>query len=214
MSGSNSSSRHEIRIYEGLQVDWVATWRWIVNDPSSVAEYSQRLGALVDKDRSHPPHSQRSRVSPRGGVTQSALRSIIGVIPGSPGERNDERPIFTVDEADDHGFAQLLELAITCWEYDCSIHKEFRDFAKRVQRKWKECHPAEFRKGPSTLQHKNPLDWMFISLVFEWYELFTAMSVRVIIKYDPRGFRMEDNIQLPEDFRGECQASRDAKCLA
>jgi hypothetical protein len=44
---------------------------------------------------------------------------------------------------------------------------------------------------------------MFISLVFEWHEVFTAMSVRVIIKYDPRGFPVEDNKKLPEDFRGE-----------
>jgi hypothetical protein len=131
------------------------------------------------------------------------LRAIIGVIPGSPGESDDDRPVFTVDERDDHGFAQLLELAIACWEYRCSIHEEFREFAKSVKKKWNKHHPAEFQKGTSTLKHKNPLDWMFISLVFEWYEVFTAMSTRVIIKYDPRGFPVKDNKQLPEDFRGE-----------
>jgi hypothetical protein len=28
---------------------------------------------------------------------------------------------------------------------------------------------------------------MFISLVFEWNDIFRAMFVRVIIKYDPKG---------------------------
>jgi hypothetical protein len=198
MSGSSTSSRHEIRIYEGHKLNLEATWHWFINEPGCVAEYSQKLGALVKNDRAS--HSRGSRVSPRGGVTLSALRAIIGVIPG---ESDDDRPILTAVETDDNGFAQLLELAIACWEYDCSIHEEFRDFARTVQTRWKARHPAEFRKGTSTLQHKNPLDWMFISLVFEWHDIFTTMSVRVIIKYDPRGFRVEDNKQLPEDFRGE-----------
>jgi hypothetical protein len=198
MNGSSTSSRHEIRIYEGHKLNLDATWHWFINDPGCVAEYSQRLGALVKNDRaSYPP---RSRVSPSGGVTESALRAIIGVIPG---ESDDDRPILTVDETDDNGFAQLLELAIACWEYDCSIHEEFRAFARSVQKRWKARHPAEFRKETSTLQHQNPLDWMFISLVFEWHDIFTTMSVRVLIKYDPRGFRVEDNKQLPGDFRGE-----------
>jgi len=191
---------HEIRIYEGYRLNLDATWHWIITDPGCVAEYSQRLGVLVKHDRSsRSPKRRWSRVIPSGGVTESALRAIIGVIPGSPGESDDDRPTLTADTTDDQGFAQLLDLAIACWEYDCSIHKEFRDFARIVQRKWR----AEFRQGSSTLPHKNPLDWMFISLVFEWHEVFKAMSVHVIIKYDPRGFRVEDNKQLPEDFRGE-----------
>jgi hypothetical protein len=202
MSGSSTSSRHEIRIYEGDKLNLEATWHWHIKEPGCVAEYSQKLGALVKNDRSS--RSSRSRVSTSGGVTESALRAIIGVIPGSPADdRDDDRPILTADETNDHGFAQLLELAIACWEYDCSIHEEFRDFARKVHKKWKARHPAEFRKGTSTLKHQNPLDWMFISLVFEWHEVFTAMSVRVIIKYDPRGFPVEDNKKLPEDFRGE-----------
>jgi hypothetical protein len=210
MNGSSNPSTHEIGIYEGVKLDLDgrdATWRWIVDDHASVAEYSQRLGALVEKDRSHPPHSPRTRVTAGGGVTETALRAIIGVIPGSPSESGDDRPVLTVDETDDHGFAQLLELAITCWEYGCSIHKEFQDFGKRVLRKWKRHHPAEFRRGTSTLPHhlphQNPLDWMFISLVFEWDEVFPVMFVRAIIKYDPRGFPVQNNKQLPEDFRGE-----------
>ena len=201
MSGSNAPSQHEIRI-PSKELDWEA-WCWMVKNHSSVAEYSQKLGALVTKDRSPPHSSPRSRVNPSGGVTESALKTIIGVIPRLPGESDDNRPKLTVDGVDDHGFAQLLELAIACWEYDCSIHEEFRDFAKKVHKKWGENHPAEFSRGASTLPHKNPLDWMFISLVFEWSDIFTTMSVRVIIKYYTRGFQVEDNKQLPEDFRCE-----------
>jgi hypothetical protein len=203
-----TSSRHEIRIYEQLDLRKDATWRWSISDPSAVAEYSRRLGAQVKKDRSDPRNSPSSWVRPSSRVTESALRAIIGVIPSSPSENDDDRTIFIVDDADDHGFVQLLELAIACWEYDCSIHEEFRAFAKKVKEKWKTNHPAEFLQGTSTppaLKHKNPLDWMFISLVFEWHDVFTAMSVRVIIKYDPRGFPVQDNKQLPEDFRGELQ---------
>jgi hypothetical protein len=206
MTGPSTPSIHEIGIYEGVKLDLDgkdATWRWIVKNHASVAEYSQRLGNLVEKDRSHPPHSPRSRVSASGGVTETALRAIISVIPSSPSESSDDRPVLAVDDTDDHGFAQLLELAIACWEYGCSIHKEFQDFAKRVLRKWKRYHPAEFRRETPTLQHQNPLDWMFISLVFEWDEVFPVMFVRAIIKYDRRGFPVQDNKQLPEDFRGE-----------
>jgi hypothetical protein len=202
MSGPSTPSTHEIGIYKGVKLDLDgsdATWRWIIKDHVSVAEHSQKLEALVNQDRSQPPHSSRSRVSAGGGVTEAALRAIIGIIPGSPGKSDDVRPILTVDETDGYGFAQILELAIACWEYDCFIHKEFKDFAKKVRRTWNRRHPNEFR-GTSTLQ--NPLDWMFISLVFEWNEVFSAMFVRAIIKYDPKGFPVQNNKQLPEDFRG------------
>ena len=83
MNGFSTSSRHEVRIYEADRLDLHATWRWFINDPSSVAQYSHRLAALIERDRHTPSYPPRSRVSPVGGVTENALRSIIGVIPGS-----------------------------------------------------------------------------------------------------------------------------------
>jgi hypothetical protein len=207
MNGSSTPSTHEIGIYKGMWLDLDgsnATWRWIIKDHLSVAEYSQRLGALVKQDRTQPLNSRRSRVSAEGGVTEAALRSIIGIIPGWGGNAGDIPPVLTADGTDDHGFAQLLELAIACWEYDCVIHQKFMDFAENVLRTWNGRYPGEFNRRTLTL-HKNPLDWMFISLVFEWNEVFPAMFVRAIIKYDPKGVPVSINEQLPNDFRGEKQ---------
>lgn len=94
MSGSSTPSRHEIGIYKGVKLDLDgadATWRWIIKDYASVTEYSQRLGYLVNKGRSNPPYSSRTRVEAGGGVTETALRAIIVVIPGSPGGSDDDR---------------------------------------------------------------------------------------------------------------------------
>lgn len=111
---------------------------------------------------------------------------------------------MTIDYSVDHGFAQLLELAIACWEYDCSIHAEFRAFANKVLKKWKEEEPAEFGRGTPKLPYQSPLDWMFISVVFEWHDIFIVMFVRAIIKYGPKGYRVQNKL-LPEDFRGKYQ---------
>jgi hypothetical protein len=78
MNGSSTPSTHEIGIYEGVKLDLGgsdATWRWITKDYVSVAEYSRKLGALVNRDRKQPPYYRRSRVSAGDGVTETCSES-------------------------------------------------------------------------------------------------------------------------------------------
>ncbi|KAG4426060.1 hypothetical protein IFR04_000767 [Cadophora malorum] len=109
-------------------------------------------------------------------------------------------PGLAVDSRD-HGFQQLFDLAIACWEYECPINDQFRNFAIAVQKKWTACYTDELSKGAARFERKKPIDWMFIALVFNWQDIFQSMSVRVIIKYDPKGFPVEDNVNLPFEFR-------------
>ncbi|KAH7324046.1 hypothetical protein BKA65DRAFT_568084 [Rhexocercosporidium sp. MPI-PUGE-AT-0058] len=204
MYGSSKSFRHEIQLHHDITKD--GKWRWFVHT-SNVHDYSRRLGSQILNDRLGLSQSSRSRIVPSGGVTESALRIIISTIPG---ESDDKVPVLTIDSRD-HGFRQLLDLAIACWEYECPINDQFRDFARVVQRKWTACNTAEFSKGAARPERKKPIDWMFIALVFDWQDIFQSMSVRVIIKYDPKGFPVEDNLNLPYDFRDLVDQTRRLK---
>lgn len=194
MYGSSKSFRHEIQLHHDITKD--VKWRWFVHT-SNVHDYSRKLGSQILNDRLGLSQSSRSRIFPSGGVTESALRTIISTIPG---ESEDKVPELTINSRD-HGFTQLLDLAIACWEYECPINEQFRDFAREVQKKWTACNTAEFSKGGARFERKKPIDWMFIALVFDWQDVFQSMSVRVIIKYDPKGFPVEDNVNLPYEFR-------------
>lgn len=196
MFGSSKSFRHEVQLYHDLTKD--VKWRWFVN-ASNVHDYSRKVGSQILNDRLGLSQSSTSRIVPSKGVTERALRTIISTIPG---ESDDKVPDLVVDSRD-HGFEQLLDLAIACWEYECPINDQFRDFAIAVQKKWTACNTAEFSKGAARFERKKPIDWMFIALVFDWRDIFQSMSVRVIIKYDPKGFPVEDNVDLPFEFRGK-----------
>ncbi|KAK0123922.1 hypothetical protein ONS95_008912 [Cadophora gregata] len=204
MFGSSKSFRHEIQLYHDLAKD--VKWRWFVHT-SNIHDYSRKLGSHILNDRLGVSQSSRSRIVPGGGVTESALRLIISTIPG---DSEDKTPELAIDNRD-QGFTQLLELAIACWEYECPINEQFLEFARVVQKKWTACNTAEFSKGAARLERKKPIDWMFIALVFNWHDIFQSMSVRVIIKYDPKGFPVEDNVNLPSDFRDLVDQTRRQK---
>jgi hypothetical protein len=203
MSRSNdpATSRHDIRIYQGITVNTL--WHWFVDDPDVVGRYSRKLGALVHKDRTGLSPRPRSRVNPSGGVTEGALRSIISSIPGSS---EDQPPVLTTNDPE-HGFTQLLDLAIGCWEYDCSINEKFRNFAKEVREKWQMHCAEEFSQRTSRIPHQRSIDWMFVALVFEWQDIFQTKSARVVIKFDPRDrMDLEKYKYLPDDFRGRIRS--------
>jgi len=203
MSRSNDPANlnHEIRIYQGITVN--ALWHWFVDDPDTVGRYSRKLGALVRKDRTGLSPRPRSRVNPSDGVTEGALRSIISSIPGSS---DDQPPVLTTNDAD-YGFPQLLDLAIGCWEYDCSINEKFRNFAKEVREKWQTDRADEFSQSTSIIPHRRPIDWMFVALVFEWQDIFQTKSARVVMKFDPGDWMDLDKYKnLPNDFRGRIRS--------
>jgi hypothetical protein len=199
MSRSNDPafSKHEIRIYQNITVN--ALWHWFVDDPDAVGRYSRKLGALVVNDRTGPSRPP-SRVSPSDRVTEGALKSIISSIPGS----SDDVPPVLAANGPDYGFSQLLELAIGCWEYECSLNENFRKFAKDVREKWQTYYPEEFKEGTSKIPRQSPIDWMFVSLVFEWQDIFETKSALVVVRFDPRsGMSLDKYKSLPEDFRGK-----------
>ncbi|KAH7388961.1 hypothetical protein BKA64DRAFT_126212 [Cadophora sp. MPI-SDFR-AT-0126] len=204
MYSISKSFRHEVQIYHDLTKD--VKWRWYVNT-SNIHDYSRKKGSQILNDRLGLSQSSRTRIVPSGGVTECALRSIISIIPG---ESYDKVPELAV-ESRDHGFTQLLDLAIACWEYECPIVEKFGDFAIAVQKKWTACNTADFSKGAARFERKKPIDWMIIALVFNWQDIFQSMSVRVIIKYDPKGFPVEDNVNLPFDFRDLVEQTRQKK---
>ena len=176
-------------------------WHWFVDidDPDVVAHHSRKLGALILKDRTSSSPRPRSRVSPSDGVTEAALKSIISSIPGSS---DNERPVLTINDSE-YGFSLLLDLAIGCWEYECSLNEEFRKFAKEVRDKWQTSRPEEFKEGTSRIPRQRHIDWMFVALVFEWQDIFQAKSARVIVRFDHRsGMDLERYRSLPKDFRG------------
>ncbi|KAL5315885.1 hypothetical protein ACEPPN_016759 [Leptodophora sp. 'Broadleaf-Isolate-01'] len=206
MYGSSKSFRHEIQLHHDITKD--VKWRWFVHT-SNVHDYSRKLGSQILNDRLGLSQSSRSRIFPSGGVTESALRTIISTIPG---ESEDKVPELTINSRD-HGFTQLLDLAIACWEYECPINEQFRDFAREVQKKWTACNTAEFSKGGARFERKKPIDWMFIALVFDWQDVFQSMSVRVIIKYDPKGFPVEDNNPDLVDQTRQQKVTRTYNCI-
>jgi hypothetical protein len=202
-SNDPAFAEHEIRIYQKNTVN--ALWHWFVDDPGAVDRHSRKLGALVHKDRTGSSPRPRSRVNPSDGVTDGALRSIISSIPGSS---DDEAPILATNDSE-YGFHQLLELAIGCWEYECSLNENFRKFAKEVREKWQTRWSEEFEEGPSKIPRQRHIDWMFIALVFEWQDIFQSKSAGVIVKFDPRmGMGLERYQGLPEDFRGTIDRNR------
>ena len=85
-----------------------------------------------------------------------------------------------------YGFPLLLDLAVGCWEYECSLNENFRKFAKEGRDKWQTSCPEEFREGNLRIRRRRHIDWMFVAFVFEWQDIFQTKSARVVIRFDPR----------------------------
>ena len=196
MSPSNLDFSHEIQVCHGKTN--AVLWKWYVKDPGSIDQISRRLSRLVREDLDSSAPCGITQVHIGHGITQNALSYIISLIPEDRNKENGVPPVPTTRT--ELGFQDLLDLAIVCWEYECSIHDSIRKFAKAVKTGWEEMHPEEWKKGVPRIQKS--IDWMFLSTVFEWEIPFQDMSVRVIMRFTPTKRPAEDNKELPHNFRG------------
>jgi hypothetical protein len=183
MSPSNLDFSHEIQVCHGKTN--AVLWKWYVKDPGSIDQISRRLSRLVREDLDSSAPCGITQVHTGHGITQNALSYIISLIPPDRNKENGDPPVPTTRT--ELGFQDLLDLAIVCWEYECSIHYSILKFANAVKKGWEDIHPEE---------------WMFLSTVFEWVIPFQDMSVRVIMRFTPTKRPAEDNIELPQNFRG------------
>jgi hypothetical protein len=176
-SHQSFNRRHEIEIFDEENPDDEA-WCWSVKDSMSIDQYSSILAYEVSKDKNGTPPKHKTRIIPENGVSRDALKTIISCIPT---HSHDYPHVLQVERSDhDYGLNKLFELSVACWQYKCYIHSQWEAFASRVKVKWTKVFQDE---GFYTRMHRRPIDWMFLSIVFEWEGIFDLMYEPVILKY-------------------------------
>lgn len=169
-------------------------WHWLAVDGDDVAKYSGVLWRQVKKDKA----IASSRVDLCNGVTEDALKIIISSIPSK--DDDGDLPALSINDRDpEHGFEELLSLAIACWKYDCAIPPACKKFARDFQKNWAVWYGHEFFEGTVGAEAGRAINWMFMALVFEWDRIFRNTSRYVVGKYKAN----DNNIDLPQDFRGQ-----------
>ncbi|KAH8676399.1 hypothetical protein BGZ60DRAFT_257863 [Tricladium varicosporioides] len=195
MSGSREIPLHEIWIRRGAR----QPWRWRVKDIADISKHSRKL--VGGKD-----------VEPDDEVSYDALRTIICAIPADLSFRGlGESPYLSTNGLD-RGFGQLVDLAIACWNYECSIDENFWNFANQVREEWT-TDRVELKPGNINRQQQS-IEWMFLAVVFQWEDVFETMSEHVIMRYRQGKKPTTKKRALPKDFRREVSKTRRKYVLA
>lgn len=177
-----------------IRVDGIE-WHWLAINGNEVANYSRYLGRQVLEDRV----AASSRVQLCDGVSEDAMKIIISAIP-SNNDHDDLPVLYTNDLDPEHGFNELLSLAIGCWKYETAIPAVCQTFVNEFHTNWTVWCGHNFYEGRSDAPVNKAVNWMFVALVFHWEEIFRNTSRFVVSKSKEK----DDNPDLPKDFRGQC----------